>query len=103
WAKALRVTYKANRNRQTLEGHAPGEALAMYEALVGASGEPGLVTPEALLVSQAIIRVEYSPRAGRNVPSRDIRVTWPNACNLGQDQQDRVLREMLIASGLDPD
>ncbi len=44
-----------------------------------------------------------SARGGKSVGSRDIRLTWPNLCNLGQDRWDDVLREMLIRTGIDPE
>lgn len=102
WVKSLRLTFKADRNRLVLEGDRDGAVHTLYSRLIGADGKPGRVAPEAVRVTQAVIRAEYADRDGRKVSPRDIRITWPNNCNLGQDQRDRVLREMLINSGIDP-
>ena len=102
WVKALRFTFKATKDRLVVEGNANGTAHRVYEQLTGSAGKPGRVDPESVNVTQAQIRVEYAPQGGKSVASRDIRVTWPNGCNLGQDQRDQILREMLIQTGIDP-
>lgn len=102
WVKALRLTFKATKDRLVIEANEQGRAHHVYERLTGSDGKPGRVDPESVFVTQAQIRVEYAPQGGRSVASRDIRVTWPNSCSLGQDHRDHVLREMLINSGIDP-
>jgi len=75
----------------------------VYERLTGSAEKPGRVDPQSVYVTQAQIRVEYAPQGGKSVGPRDIRLTWPNTCNLGQDRRDDALREMLINTGIDPE
>ena len=101
--KALRLTFKATSDRLILEGDRPGAAHRLCEQLSGTDEKPGRVEPRSVYVTQAQIRVEYAALAGKSVRPRDIRITWPNTCNLGQDARDEVLREMLIRTGIDPE
>ena len=103
WVKALRLSSKATDERLTLEGTKEGTVHRAYERLTGPAQKPGRVDPQSVNVTQAQIRVEYAPQGGKLVGPRDITLTWPNSCNLGQDQRDHVLREMLINSGIDPE
>lgn len=103
WLKALRLTFKAEKDRVVLEGDKPGGAHQLYERLAGSKDKPGRVDPQGVFVTQAQVRVDYAPQGEKSVAPRDIRLTWPNTCNLGQDQKDHVLREMLIKSGVDPE
>jgi len=102
WVKSLRLSLKAGDGRVVLEGTRQGEAHALYARLASLGARPGRLDPAADYVTQAEVRVEYAARNGHNIPARDFRVTYPNKCNLGQDERDRLLREMLIASGVDP-
>jgi len=88
--------------RISVEGKKPGDVHDLYDALVGSHGKPGPFAAHMLRVTQAEVHVDYAEIAGRKPGGKDFRVTWPNMCDLGQDDRDAVLREMLIASGIDP-
>lgn len=101
WLKSVRLTFRSGKDRLVLESENRTGVRTLYDRLVSSGGGTG-IPPEAVYVTQAVVRVDYSSRGGRTVASRDIRLTWPNSCNLGQDKRDLVLREMLIDSGIDP-
>lgn len=103
WVKSLRLTFKASKQRLTLEGPEPGTVHSLYARLTKTNGARPTIVADSVYVTQAVLRVEYAPRNNRKLNSRDIRLTYPNTCNLGQDDRDRALREMLIASGIDPE
>ena len=78
WVKALRLTFKASRDRVVLEGNKPGAAHQLYERLVSVDGKPGRVDPQSVFVTHAQIHVDYAQQGGKSVAPRDIRLTWPN-------------------------
>jgi len=101
--KRLRLSLiTAEGERISVEGKKPGDVHDLYDGLVGSDGKPGPFAERMLRVTQAEVHVDYAEIAGRKPGAKDFRVTWPNMCNLGQDDRDAVLREMLIASGIDP-
>lgn len=102
WVKSLRLSRKAGDGQLVLRGTKSGGTHALYSLLTGTTVKPGRVDPDSVYVTQAEIRAEYAARNGHNVPPRDFRVTYPNSCSLGTDERDRLLREMLVDSGVDP-
>jgi hypothetical protein len=102
WVKAMRLSLKTGGERLIAEGTKHGEAHRLYNRVVSVSASAPGLRADATFVTQVEVRVEYAPRNGRKVRPRDFRVTYPNSCSLGHDDADRVLREMLISSGVDP-
>ncbi|MBI4497401.1 MAG: hypothetical protein HY689_05830 [Chloroflexi bacterium] len=67
----------------------------------GLSDEQRKVSLQEFHVTQAEIQVRFE-RMGRSGPRpRTFRLTYPNGCNLDHEGVDALLRQMLLASGLE--
>jgi hypothetical protein len=100
WVKSLRLSLKAHgAARIVIEGRSNGQVFDLYERLTGVNGA---YPADAFEVTRAEVRAEFAPQNGRSVRAKTFSITWPNTCNLGQDERSIALREMLIESGIDP-
>ncbi len=52
-------------------------------------------------VTQAGFTVEFRKTGGRGRPTRSFDISYPNACPLGHEGRDAVIRQMLIDSGIE--
>ncbi len=96
--RKLRVSLPHSRgHRVTVEAPTQSELYDRYGREVASLGESEIAT-----LTHVEIQVSYSEDGGRRPRKKTFTLTWPNSCNLGQDERDGVLREMLIASGVDP-
>jgi hypothetical protein len=74
----------------------------VLETTPGATRE-GVRIPLALCnVTRVGIRAYFTDPATRKVGTRTFHVSYPNACDLKQYGRDLLLRDMLVASGLEP-
>lgn len=54
-------------------------------------------------ITQASMKVTFSAMPGdRRARTRTFDVSWPNSCSLGHDGRDAIIRQVLIASGIEP-
>jgi hypothetical protein len=53
-------------------------------------------------VTQAEIKVKFSPTPGIRSRARSFKISYPNWCALRHDGRDLIIRKMLIDSGLEP-
>lgn len=88
---------QARGHRVTVEAPKHAELLERYARIVAVLGGDG-----ATGVTQAEIKVTFADDGKRRPKTRTFTLTYPNGCSLGQDDRDGQLREMLIASGIDP-
>jgi hypothetical protein len=58
--------------------------------------------PPPFHVTQAEIKVTFAPTPGTRSRTRKFTISYPNWCALRHDGRDGIIREMLIASGLEP-
>ena len=100
--KALRLSAKSAKERIVLEADSPAAVYGLADRLAGSKDRPGPIPHDSVFLTKATIRVEYGAIGGKRGGHREFTVTWPNLCNLGQDEKDRTLRQMLISSGIDP-
>jgi hypothetical protein len=87
----------ARGHRITIEAPTRQELYDRYSRTAGAWGGSDKAS-----ITQAEIRVTFAEDGGRRPKARTFSLTYPNSCSLGQDDRDGQLREMLMASGLDP-
>jgi hypothetical protein len=100
WVKSVRLSLKGrDAARIVVEGRAKDQVFEVYERLTRING---VYSADALQVTRAEVRAEFVPQNGRTVRPKTFSITWPNTCNLGQDERSVALREMLIQSGIDP-
>jgi hypothetical protein len=109
--KLLRLSFLGERGRRiTIEADPSRRRDAVYDLLdqvmdggseTGAA--PGSRIPLALVnVTRAGIQALFAKEGKRGRPTRTFFLSYPNACTLGQDGKDAVLRRMLVDSGIEP-
>ena len=52
-------------------------------------------------ISRALLKVIYSNEQGKKISPKQVRITFPNNCNLNHDGKDGTLRDILKASNLE--
>lgn len=97
--KKLRLKVISTNQRITLEADPSRNPLAVYEMLEKVKK----TFPAAgMVVTQVGIVVTFAPSPNRNKPrTRSFDISWPNSCSLRHDGNDKVIRQMLIDSGLE--
>ena len=56
-----------------------------------------------MVVTQVGIVVTFAASATRKKPqTRTFDISWPNSCSLKHDGNDKIIRQMLVDSGLEP-
>ena len=109
--KLLRLSFLGERGRRiTIEADPSRWRDAIYDLLdqvtdggseTGAA--PGSKIPLALVnVTRAGIQALFAKEGKRGRPTRTFFLSYPNACTLGQDGKDALLRRMLVDSGIEP-
>ena len=53
-------------------------------------------------VQRVELRAYFIRGPGRRRPTRTFYLSYPNGCNLDQEGRDATLREILVASGVEP-
>lgn len=98
--KKLRLSSKyVKGDRITLEADAAGHSEAVYDLL----DKVGRAVPLNFYnVTQAELAAKVATKPGEKAKSVTVRLTYPNSCSLRYDDVDLRLREMLVASGIEP-
>ena len=96
--KKLRLSSRVEKgDRITLEADVSGNREAIYNLLDKVS-----VSLPLYNVSQVELAASVMVAADKPLKSVTIRITHPNSCSLKYDELDTKLREMLVASGIEP-
>ena len=98
--RKLRLSSKIKKgDRITVEAYATNNPDAVYELLDKVAKGVQLRLYNVTQVELAAMVVTNASKPPKTVP---IRITHPNSCSLKYDEVDLKLREMLIASGIEP-
>jgi hypothetical protein len=99
----LRITHPALAGRRTsFEAGLRDDPSAVYDHMeFWARGGLQLILLQAH-VTRVKIRVQFARDGRRGRNTRTFTLTYPNRCGLRQDGRDAVIRQMLIASGIEP-
>ncbi len=96
--KKLRLSSRVEKgDRITLEADVSGNREGIYDLL----DKIGVSLP-LYNVSQVELAASVMVAADKPLKSVTIRITHPNSCSLKYDELDLKLREMLVASGIEP-
>jgi len=107
--KKLRCQTIGMKERLTLEPDPGAGRVGIYDQLDrvfqtdrGATTSQSDKLPLSLVnITQAGLTVEFRRTAGRGRPTRSFGLSYPNACSLNHDGRDGIIRQMLIASGIE--
>ena len=98
--KKLRLSSKVVRgDRITLEADASARREAIYDLMDQLGAGLRLRTYN---VTQVELAALVATKPGEKPKSVTVRITHPNSCSLKYDDVDMGLREMLVASGIEP-
>jgi len=92
----LRLTLKhGSRRRITLEADTKHKPKAVYDLLAE-------LTLPKYHITQVGVKVTFDALEDKRVKTRTFNITYPNSCALNYDGNDLKIREMLAASGIEP-
>lgn len=92
----LRLSFKhQTKKRLTLEADTKKSPLAVYDLLAELDVPP-------YYISQIGVKVLFTANGGKRKVTRRFNITYPNSCALNYDGNDLKIREMLVASGIEP-
>jgi len=92
----LRLSYKnQTKKRLTLEADTKKSPLAVYDLLAELDLPP-------YYISQLGVKVLFAANGAKRKTTRRFNITYPNSCALNYDGNDLKIREMLVASGIEP-
>jgi hypothetical protein len=98
--KKLRLKLVSTNRRITLEANPTHNSQVVYEML--ATLKKNYPT-DSMVVTQVGIVVTFAPSPNRSKPkTRSFDIGWPNSCSLKHDGNDKIIRQMLVDSGLEP-
>lgn len=98
--KKLRLKLVSTNQRITLEADPTHNPLAVYEMLENLKKS---YPASGMVVTQVGIIVTFAPTTNRSKPkTRSFDLSWPNSCSLRHDGNDKIIRQMLVDSGLEP-
>ena len=98
--KKMRVSSKVNKgDRITLEADASGNSEAVHDLLDRVAKSVPLHLYNVTLVELAAL---VAVKPGEKPKTVTVRITHPNSCSLKYDDVDLKLRDMLVASGIEP-
>lgn len=98
--KKLRLKMVSTNQRITLEADPSQNSQVVYEMLDKLKKSYPI---DSLVVTQVGIIVTFAASANRSKPkTRTFDISWPNSCSLKHDGNDKVIRQMLVDSGLEP-
>lgn len=83
------------KQRVSLETNPDNPSSSIYELL------ESLHLP-AFHVTQVEMKVYFSPQPGKPTRSRRVKISYPAWCGLKHEGDDLLIREMLMASGIEP-
>lgn len=58
--------------------------------------------PPSYFITQVSIKTIFDAEPGKRAGSKTFNVTYPNSCNLNHEGRDNFIRQMLTASGIEP-
>lgn len=98
--KKFRLAINGTRERITLEVNPTDNPNAIYDLRDRLCRD---IPPSQMAITQVGIVVTHmaDPETGRT-RTRSFDINWPNSCSLKHDGKDAMIRQMLIASGLEP-
>ena len=92
----IRLTLKrGSRRRIVLEADIKQNSMAVYDLLKE-------LDPSPYYITQVSIKVVFETEAGKRAGTKTFNVTYPNTCNLNHEGRDDIIRQMLTASGIEP-
>ncbi len=92
----LRLSFKhQTKKRLTLEADTKKSPLAVYDLLDELDIPP-------YYISQIGVKVLFAASGAKRKVIRRFNITYPNSCALNYDGNDLKIREMLVASGIEP-
>ncbi len=93
----IRVTLKGSKTqrRVKVEADSSKDSQAVYRLLESLTLPPYFVT-------QVGLKATLEPVNGRRARTRRFNITYPNICGLNYEGSDRVIRDILIKSGIEP-
>ncbi len=92
----IRLTLKhGSRRRITLEADTSRNEMAVYDLLKD-------LNPPPYYITQVSIKAVFEAEPGKRAGSKTFNVTYPNTCNLNHEGRDNFIRQMLSASGIEP-
>ncbi|MFT5760504.1 MAG: hypothetical protein ACI9LM_005291 [Alteromonadaceae bacterium] len=92
----LRLSFKHQiRKRLTLEADTKKSRLAVYDLLAELDIPP-------YYISQIGVKVLFAANGAKRQQTKRFNITHPNSCALNYDGNDLKIREMLVASGIEP-
>ena len=90
----------STNQRITLEADPTRNSLVVYEMLAQVKKS---FPAASMVVTQVGIVVIFAPSPNRSKPkTRSFDISWPNSCSLRHDGNDKIIRQMLVDSGLEP-
>ena len=98
--KKLRLKLVSTNQRITLEADPTHNPQAVYEMLENLKKS---YPASGMVITQVGIVVTFASSTNRHKPStRSFDMSWPNSCSLRHDGNDKIIRQMLVDSGLEP-
>lgn len=92
----IRLTLKhGSRRRIVLEADTKQNSMAVYDLLKE-------LDPPPYYITQVSIKAVFETEPGKRAGSKTFNVTYPNTCNLNHEGRDDIIRQMLTASGIEP-
>lgn len=92
----IRLTLKhGSRRRIVLEADTKQNSMAVYDLLKE-------LDPPPYYITQVSIKAVFEAEPGKRAGSKTFNVTYPNTCNLNHEGRDHIIRQMLTASGIEP-
>jgi len=102
-------SYVGSKVKITLEidaGDPPDAIYDLMERVFAMAGSSSGASDKVLLslvrVTQASIEVKFKAEGRRGRNTRTFDIAYPNSCSLKEDERDMVIRQMLVASKLEP-
>lgn len=90
----LKLKYGARRNI-VITADTKNNPKAVYDLLAE-------LTLPAYHITQVGVKVTFDALGGKRAKTRPFKITYPNSCALNYDGNDLKIREMLAASGIEP-
>ena len=92
----IRLTLKSGSKRRiVLEADTKQNAMAVYDLLKE-------LNPPDYYITQVGVKAVFEAGPGRPAGSKSFTITYPNSCNLNHAGRDNIIRDMLAASGIEP-
>jgi len=92
----LRLTLKSGLKRRiSLEANTNQNSEAVYDLL-------NELKPPPYYITQTEMKATFKTEPGKRTKTKSFTITYPNSCNLNHDGKDAMIRDILAASGIEP-